>query len=195
MKIFVEVFFEILIVCIVLLVVCLVGMMKVKLVNRAIRYTKRSPIRRNSRRPIALALNAEYARENQAANTDTATIIRVPSVSFNWVLGAVVGCFVAFVLTKNHLRGGAQYFIEMGFDTHDAFCASAVALCLLGGVAGVVLAVSLLPAAESAIARVIARERLEGGHKVIFGQAMGLDECIIFTITRFARRHRQRRNK
>lgn len=168
----------------------------VRLINRVTKdWRCRNWRQRNPRRCfLARRLNEEYAGKNGAASTDTATIILVSSVGCYAVIGIVVGFLVTLMLSINHLRGAAQVIIDGGVSTHIAFCLATGIISLLGWCAGVV-AVTVAIESQASRARSLANERIERGHKVIFGQAKGLDERVVAAIAQLIHRIRYRRRR
>ena len=192
-----EVLLELVMILVVLFAVSFFTASWVRLINRVTKDSRcRNWRQRNPRRSfLARHLNEEYAGKNGAAITDTATIILVSSVGCYAVIGIVVGFLVAFMISVNHLRGVAQIIIDSGVtSTHMAFCIATCVIGLLGWGAGLVAAIIAVES-QASRARSLANERIERGHRVIFGQAKGLDERVVTAIAQLIHRIRYRKRR
>lgn len=189
----IEVIIEVVLVLAIVGASCVVAARSVRLKNRTTtrryRYTKKS-----LSRSLARTLNDDYAAANEEAPYETATVIMLPSASSAWLAGGVVGPVVSFMMLFCHIHGAAQLLIDVGMNTHMAFCLSAVFLGFLGSGCGAITS-RIIPLVQVIAASEIADKRLKEGHKVVFDQEIGLDEKAVAFIAQLIHRIRYRKRR
>ena len=162
----------------------LVGWRKVRLIDRPIidedDYIIAPPRRKTKRVKHARELHGKFVRRNRCMEVESESLIVLPSISFNWIVGIIVAGVMAFMLFKNHFYGIAQMFVapsdhDMFWDYYFAFM-GIVGLCAF---IAAWIAECVIPNAAKSHAVEIANARMRKGRTARFAQDLSLDEIAI----------------
>ena len=140
------------------------------------------PKRKISRVKHAIELRDKFERRNaRALRSDT--MIMLPSVSHNWIVGCIVGAVMGFLFTRNHLDGIAQLLVAP--QDHDLFYDYWFALMGIWFVAFMIsawVAEWVIPNAAKAKATEAGMLRIKKGYTARFTQKFSLDEILEIAI-------------
>lgn len=157
------------------------GWQSVKLIDRP-RGTR--VVRKAARTKHATALREQFRRRNKWSEVETESLISLPSVSFNWTIGTIVGTVMTVLLTVNHVNG----MVEIGRSSEHAIIYDYIIALGIFYVIGLLIAgwiaEKVIPDAAQARARKIAHKRVLKGRSIRFSQRRSIDELIIETFKR-----------
>lgn len=158
-----------------------IGQHSVKLIDRP---RVDSSARKVARVKHAIALREQFKRRNKWSEIETESLISLPSVSFNWTIGTIVGTVMTVLLTVNHVNG----MVEIGRSSEHAIIYDYIIALGIFYVIGLLIAgwiaEKVIPDAAQARARKIAHKRVLKGRSIRFYQRRSIDELIIETFKR-----------
>lgn len=178
-----ELVFETVVLAVMAVIAHFIGQHSVKLIDRP-RGTRGNSLRKAARTKHATALRKQFRRRNRWSEIETESLISLPSVSFNWAIGTIVGTVMTVLLTVNHVNG----MVEIGRSSEHAIIYDYIIALGIFYVIGLLIAgwiaEKVIPDAVQARARRIAHKRVLKGRSIRFYQRRSIDELIIETFKR-----------
>ena len=98
-----EIIIETVILAVMAVIAHFIGQHSVILIDRP-RGTRGNSSRKAARTKHATALGKQFRRRNRWSEIETESLISLPSVSFNWAIGTIVGTVMAVLLTVNQYQ-------------------------------------------------------------------------------------------
>ena len=173
-----EIIIEAIVLAVMAIIAHNIGLRKVKLVDRPVRrdFIIEPPVRKEARVKHAVALRKQFVRRNKWAEVESESLIVLPSVSFNWAIGAITGIIMMVMLCVNHIDGMAEIGRSAEHSIfYDYMLAVGIFFVISLGIAGWV-AEKIIPDAAKARAYEIASTRTRKGRTARFVQDYSIDE-------------------
>lgn len=181
---YMEIIFEAVILLVMVAAAHILGWKSVKLEEAPVREDENfliaPPRRKAGHTKHARELRGKFSRRNRNAAVQSETIIVLPAVSRNWLIGLIVGAVMGILFTRNHFYGIAQTMVAPA--DHDMFYDYWFALMGIWFVAFVIaawVAEWVVPNAAKARALKAGEARLKKGRTARFAQELSLDEIAI----------------
>lgn len=166
-----KIILEAIVLVIMVVIAHFIGLSKARLIDRPAYddYIIEPPVRKRAHMKHAIAMRERFVRRNRHADTETESLIALPSVSFDWMVGSIAGIIMMVMLCANHIDGVADHSIFYDIIAIAIFFSISVAITGL-------IAEKVIPDAAKAQAYKIASNRIRKGRTVRFVQDFSIDE-------------------